>query len=238
MKDDREEREEREEKEEREEREERGGRDGSMDTCISYRDVGDVSNIRDMIPDVTLIVAEGTNGIIADRNGHLPWYLPSDLKRFRKNTLGSIVIMGGNTFRSTGTRPLDGRYNIVLSRSARLKEYCRIFRQEDILVTGSIKEIIETIIAKYRSSNTPVFLMGGLQIYREFINRKFVNSVLLTRVHTDYDEHGSLHLDIADTLDLGNENRWTMVYSSKGCRGDHDTHTYDVFRYVMKSQQE
>ena len=215
-------------------------KEGSIDTpslSISYRNVKNVSNIRDMLPDVTLIVAEGTNGIIADRNGHLPWYLPSDLKNFRKSTVGSIVIMGGNTFRTTGMKPLDKRFNIVLSRSAKLKEYCSIYNQEDILVTGSIKEILETVIIKYRNQSTPVFLMGGLQTYNEFINRGFVNSVLLTKVHTDYNESGSLYFNARDTLNLDNKNIWTRVYSSKGNRKDYDTHSYDVFRYVMKGHQ-
>ena len=49
----------------------------------------------------------------------LPWRLPSDLKRFRKLTLGKPMIMGRKTYDSIG-KPLDGRDTIVVTRAAGL----------------------------------------------------------------------------------------------------------------------
>ncbi|MFT2598229.1 dihydrofolate reductase, partial [Escherichia coli] len=54
------------------------------------------------------------NGVIG-RDGTLPWRLSSDLKYFRRMTLGKPVIMGRKTFASIG-KPLDGRDNIVVTR--------------------------------------------------------------------------------------------------------------------------
>ena len=58
---------------------------------------------------IAFVVAVAENGVIG-RDGELPWRLPTDLKRFRKLTLGKPVIMGRKTYESIG-KPLDGRDN-------------------------------------------------------------------------------------------------------------------------------
>jgi dihydrofolate reductase len=63
---------------------------------------------------LALIAAVAENGIIG-RNNKLPWYLPEDLKYFKRVTLGKPVVMGRKTWDSIG-RPLPGRTNIVVSR--------------------------------------------------------------------------------------------------------------------------
>ncbi len=63
-------------------------------------------------------VARGANGVIG-ANGALPWRLASDLKHFRRLTLGKPMIMGRKTWDSLPIKPLPGRTNIVLSRDGR-----------------------------------------------------------------------------------------------------------------------
>ena len=63
---------------------------------------------------ISLIVAVAENGVIG-RDGGLPWRLSSDLKTFRRLTMGKPIIMGRKTFQSIG-KPLDGRDNIVVTR--------------------------------------------------------------------------------------------------------------------------
>jgi dihydrofolate reductase len=62
---------------------------------------------------VNLVVAMATNRVIG-RAATLPWHLPSDLKHFKKITLGYPLIMGRVTHQSIG-RALPGRLNIVVS---------------------------------------------------------------------------------------------------------------------------
>jgi dihydrofolate reductase len=62
------------------------------------------------------VVAMADNGVIGRDNG-LPWHLPDDLKRFKLLTMGHALLMGRRTFESIG-RPLPGRRNFVLTRSA------------------------------------------------------------------------------------------------------------------------
>ena len=49
--------------------------------------------------------------------GRMPWHLPDDLKRFKQLTLGKAVLMGRKTALAIG-KPLPGRRNLVLTRSA------------------------------------------------------------------------------------------------------------------------
>ena len=63
-------------------------------------------------------MARGANGVIGV-NGALPWRLKSDLKIFRRLTMGKPLIMGRKTWDSLPVKPLPGRANIVLSRDGR-----------------------------------------------------------------------------------------------------------------------
>ena len=67
---------------------------------------------------VEFVVAVAENDVIG-RDGGLPWRLPADLRHFKAVTLGHAILMGRRTFASIG-RPLPGRRNLVLTRSADL----------------------------------------------------------------------------------------------------------------------
>ena len=62
-----------------------------------------------------LIVANCRNGGIG-KNNMLPWNLKPDLNRFKTLTIGeknNAIIMGKNTWKSIGSKPLKHRKNIV-----------------------------------------------------------------------------------------------------------------------------
>jgi dihydrofolate reductase len=65
-------------------------------------------------PRITLVVARSLNGVIG-RGGMLPWHLPGDLKRFKRVTMGTAMVMGRKTFESLPGL-LPGRRHIVLTR--------------------------------------------------------------------------------------------------------------------------
>ena len=66
---------------------------------------------------IYLVVAIAENGVIGAK-GKLPWRLPEDLRHFKRVTLGHPIIMGRRTWESLGSKPLPGRENIVVSRTA------------------------------------------------------------------------------------------------------------------------
>ncbi len=56
------------------------------------------------------VTAEGVMG----HGGKIPWHYPGDMRRFKRVTEGSTVIMGRRTFESIG-KPLVGRRNLVVT---------------------------------------------------------------------------------------------------------------------------
>ncbi len=64
---------------------------------------------------ISIIVAVADNDVIG-RDGTLPWRISSDLKTFRRLTMGKPLIMGRRTFQSL-KKPLDGRDNIIVTRN-------------------------------------------------------------------------------------------------------------------------
>ncbi|MEO6280070.1 dihydrofolate reductase [Roseateles sp.] len=68
---------------------------------------------------ITLVAAIAKDGAIG-RDNALLWHIPEDMARFKALTLGKPVVMGRKTWDSIPAkfRPLPGRRNLVVSRSA------------------------------------------------------------------------------------------------------------------------
>ena len=116
---------------------------------------------------IIIIVAVAENGVIGDDS--LLWHLGSDLRFFRRISMGHPVIMGRKTFESIG-HPLSGRTNIIMSRKKDLKlEGCQ--------VVGSMNQAIEIA----GSLDDQCFIIGGSEIYNQAID--FADQVYLTEVH-------------------------------------------------------
>ena len=110
---------------------------------------------------ISIVVAVSANGVIG-RDGDLPWRLSTDLKRFKALTIGKPVIMGRKTWASIG-RPLPGRANIVISRSAD-------FAAQGAIVAHSLQDALAA--ARREASATgadEICVIGGGEIYRQAI---------------------------------------------------------------------
>lgn len=101
-------------------------------------------------PCVTLVVARATNGVIG-RDGTLPWRISADLKRFKRLTMGSVMIMGRRTFDSLPGL-LPGRRHIVLTRD-------REWSADGAEVAHSVEEALAL------AGNEPVSVIGGAEIF-------------------------------------------------------------------------
>ena len=97
-----------------------------------------------------MIFACDVNGVIG-RNGDLPWRQSTDLKFFKKTTLGTTVVMGRKTWESLPF-PLPGRRNIVISRSNR--------DDVEIMSVDDINELAQ---------KEDLFIIGGGEIYAIFL---------------------------------------------------------------------
>ena len=56
---------------------------------------------------IAIIAAYDRNRVIG-RDGHMPWHIPGEQRRFRELTTGAAVIMGRRTWADIG-HPLPGR---------------------------------------------------------------------------------------------------------------------------------
>lgn len=113
---------------------------------------------RDAPVEIWLVVAVAENGVIG-RDGDLPWRMPSDLKAFRKLTMGKPLVMGRRTFEAIG-RPLDGRANIVVT-SAPEK-----LADVDVIACASVDEALQRGREAARESGVEaVMVIGGAQVY-------------------------------------------------------------------------
>lgn len=63
---------------------------------------------------LSLIVARDRNGAIG-KDGDIPWYAPEDLKFFKRETLGGVLVMGRRTWESLPVKPLPERLNLVVT---------------------------------------------------------------------------------------------------------------------------
>jgi dihydrofolate reductase len=121
---------------------------------------------------ISLIVAAAENGIIG-RDGAMPWSMPSDLRYFRRITLGKPVIMGRKTFQSIG-KPLPKRHNIVISRSAE-------FLPHDVEVATNLDAAIESARRAAAALGVDeIMIIGGGQVYAATL--AIADRVYLTRI--------------------------------------------------------
>ena len=128
------------------------------------------------------IVAMNENRIIGDGR-NLLWHLPGDLKRLKKLTMGSPLIMGRKTWESIG-RPLPGRANIVLTNSIswRADGAVVVNSFEDAIIRAD--EWIQNNIEKNKNiTQKKIFLFGGAEIYK--IGLKYCNNIEMTKVYVD-----------------------------------------------------
>ena len=119
------------------------------------------------MPVVTLVAAIAENGVIGHGN-RLPWHLPADLKRFKALTMDKPILMGRKTFEAIG-KPLPGRRNLVLTRSAG-------FRPPGVDIVGGVEEALAV------NADAPeLMVIGGAEVYRLFL--PLARRIYLTRVH-------------------------------------------------------
>ncbi|WP_024467286.1 dihydrofolate reductase [Treponema pedis] len=118
---------------------------------------------------IALIAARSKNNVIG-KNGRLPWNIPEDLKRFKKLTDGNTVIMGRKTFEDIGA-PLVNRFNIVLSRTKKIKT-------ENCITAENFSEALK------KAASSDVFIIGGEAVFREAL--PIIDIMYITEIDAEY----------------------------------------------------
>jgi dihydrofolate reductase len=169
-------------------------------------------------PTLTFVVAVADNGVIG-REGGLPWYLSSDLKRFKADTIGKPIIMGRKTYASIG-KPLPGRTNIVVTRD-------KAFRAEGTTVVATIDEALgEARQVAMQTGAGDIAVIGGGELYRQLFEK--ADRLILTHVLASPD---------GDTLfpEVRAE-EWEVVDSEDFPAGEKDSHATRRTIYARKRQ--
>ena len=125
--------------------------------------------------ELVLICAIGKNREIG-RGGGLVWRISDDLKRFKRLTMGHPIVMGRKTYESIGFA-LPGRTNIIVTHQAG-------YAAEGCVVAGSVDAALE--LAGNSEGADKVFVIGGGQLYKEFI--KSADALSLTVIDAEADD--------------------------------------------------
>jgi dihydrofolate reductase len=104
-------------------------------------------------PSITLVVARAENGVIG-KDGGMPWHISEDLRRFKRLTTGTVMIMGRKTFESLPGL-LPGRRHVVLTQNGD-------WRAEGAEVAHSVDEALAL------AGDNPVSVIGGAKIFALF----------------------------------------------------------------------
>jgi dihydrofolate reductase len=108
---------------------------------------------------MNLIVAVDKNWGIGCQN-RLLVSIPEDMKFFRSETGGKVVVMGRKTLESfPGGQPLKNRTNIVLTKNPS-------YQVKGAIVLHSTEAVLEEL-KKYPTED--IYIIGGESIYREFL---------------------------------------------------------------------
>jgi dihydrofolate reductase len=157
---------------------------------------------------LVLVAAVADNGVIG-REGSLPWWLPGDLKHFKKITMGKPIVMGRRTFTSIG-RPLPGRSNIVLSGD-------RNFRADGVRTAANLDAALAIADEEAKRLGVgEIAVIGGRTLYDETLPR--AARIYLTEVHAKPD--GNVHFPAFD------RSEWNEVAREGPTQGAHDAHPY------------
>lgn len=156
---------------------------------------------------LSLIVAVSDNGVIG-QEGELPWHLSSDLRRFKRLTMGHPILMGRKTYESIG-RLLPGRTTIVMTRQAD-------YELPGGLVAHELGQAIQ-----FADQDEEVFVIGGGEVFRQAL--PIADKLYVTRVHAEV-EGDVLFPDV-------DWNKWELAEQQRFVadqRNDYDS-TYCVY---------
>ena len=123
---------------------------------------------------ISIIVAIANDNVIGKDN-KLIWHISEDLKRFKRITNNHKMIMGRKPFQSL-PGVLPNREHIIITRDSN-------FNVDSNQV--SICHDLDSLIKKYENSEEEVFIIGGAEIYTQFLPH--AHKLYLTRINHNFD---------------------------------------------------
>ena len=150
------------------------------------------------------------DGVIG-RDGRMPWHLRADLRRFKRLTMGGVLVMGRKTYDSIG-RPLPGRRTVVLTRNSS-------WSAEGVSSVCTVEEAVGNV------GTDQGFVVGGAEIYRLLIPK--CNQIFLTRVLANVRGDTVLDLDLSS---------FRVEESTRVPAGEHDEYPTEFLRMARRDE--
>lgn len=145
---------------------------------------------------MNLIVAVDKNWGIGNNNKLLV-SIPSDMKFFRQETSGKVVVMGRKTLESfPNGMPLKNRTNIVLTSD-------RNYKVKDAVIVHDIPELLEEL-KQYEDDQ--IYVIGGGKVYEELL--PYCNLAHVTKI--DYGFEADTYFPNLDKME-----EWEITASSE-----------------------
>ncbi|MCI5840040.1 MAG: dihydrofolate reductase [Peptoniphilaceae bacterium] len=101
--------------------------------------------------------------------GNLLFHIKKDFKHFKELTTGNVVILGKNSLKSMGNKPLKNRENIILTRD-------KNFKLDNALIFHSKKDVLNYV----KNVKKDVFVIGGAKTVELFLDE--INEAYITKV--------------------------------------------------------
>jgi dihydrofolate reductase len=152
---------------------------------------------------ISLILACTVDGGISYEND-IPWYIPADLKKFKKITTTckdtskiNAVIMGRNTWESLN-KPLKNRINIIITKNLYYKPYVpSMYDNTSVLV---FHNLISALIFCENDYIENIYVIGGCQLYNMFLSQQMylnmVDKVYMSILFYDSDIKTDKYIDM------------------------------------------
>lgn len=145
---------------------------------------------------MNLIVAVDKNWGIGLKN-QLLVRIPNDMKMFRAETMGKVIVMGRKTLESfPQSQPLAKRVNIVLTKDTE-------YKVNGATVVHSMDELMEEL-TKYEDDQ--IYVIGGGSVYKQLLDK--CNVAHVTKIDESYE---------ADTFfpNLDEDPEWKITATSE-----------------------
>ena len=107
----------------------------------------------------------------------IPWHSSADFEHFKNETVGRIIIMGYNTWKSLPKKPLGKRLNVVLLS----REYEEADEYSDNL---NVIFLHESALLELLQYNKDAIVIGGAKIYKQAL--PYVDEVIHSTVKGKY----------------------------------------------------
>ena len=124
---------------------------------------------------MNLIVAVDNNWAIGNKNKLLV-SIPNDMKHFREETTGKVVVLGRKTLETFPQgQPLKNRTNVILTKN-------KNFKVKDAIVVHSLEALLEEL-KNYEDED--IYVIGGDSVYKQLL--PYCTVAHVTKVDHEYE---------------------------------------------------